>query len=68
MHSNITDSMIFDYIDSSFFLYKVCEGCESVILQEHIFCPKCDSYNFDSTYKRIKERFYTLIKNEANTN
>lgn len=53
---------IIEYVISSYFYYKVCEGCESVILEHRAFCPLCDSYNFDYTFKRISERVVELTK------
>lgn len=53
---------IVEYVISSYFYYKVCEGCESVVLEHRIFCPLCDSYNFDYTFKRIKNRVVELTK------
>jgi hypothetical protein len=60
---------ITEYIISSYFYYKVCEGCESVVLEHRIFCPLCDSYNFDCSFKRISDRVVELAEtnNEAVT-
>jgi hypothetical protein len=51
---------ITEYIISSYFYYKVCEGCESVVLEHRVFCPLCDSYNYDYTFKRIIDRVIEL--------
>jgi len=51
---------ITEYIISSYFYYKVCEGCESVVLEHRVFCPLCDSYNFDYSFKRISDRVVEL--------
>jgi rRNA maturation endonuclease Nob1 len=58
---------ISEYVISSYFYYKVCEGCESVILEHRVFCPLCDSYNFDYSFKRINERVVELasVNHEA---
>jgi RNA polymerase subunit RPABC4/transcription elongation factor Spt4 len=40
-------------IKGSWFWYKVCEGCETVILYEETFCPKCRGYRFDENRQRI---------------
>jgi hypothetical protein len=60
---------ITEYVISSYFYYKVCEGCESVILEHRVFCPLCDSYNFDYSFKRINERVVELaaVNHEAFT-
>jgi len=56
---------LFDYFASSYFYYKVCEGCEFVVLQDRIFCPFCDSYNFDSSYKRISTRVNEIVDKDT---
>ena len=58
---------ITDHIAYSYFYYKVCEGCESVILHHHVFCPVCDGYNFDMSYRRIKQRVKELINHDDET-
>ena len=40
-------------IKSTWFWYKVCNGCEAVAMFSDIFCPKCRGYNFDENRKRI---------------
>lgn len=42
--------------------YKVCEGCESVVIYDEIFCPMCDSYRFDSNEERVKATARELAK------
>jgi len=44
--------------------YKVCEGCESVVLVESIFCPVCDAYRFDTNIERIKKTVNALATRE----
>lgn len=44
--------------------YKVCEGCESVVLRESVFCPVCDSYRFDLNSEKIKKTVNELAKRE----
>jgi len=44
--------------------YKVCEGCESVVIHDEIFCPMCDSYRFDSNIERVKKTAEILSKKE----
>ena len=48
--------------------YKVCEGCESVVLKSTVFCPICEAYRFDSkkdriikTVKVLEEKAQTVI-------
>ena len=45
-----------EYILNMYYLYKVCEGCEAVLLYERAICPICKAYRFDSDRKRIKEQ------------
>jgi rRNA maturation endonuclease Nob1 len=42
--------------------YKVCEGCESVVIYDKIFCPICDAYRFDSNVDRVKKTAIELSK------
>lgn len=53
---------ISEYVLSSYFYYKVCEGCESVILEHRAFCPLCKSYNFDYSFKRINNRMFEIAE------
>jgi hypothetical protein len=56
---------IAEYILTSYFYYKVCEGCESVILEHRIFCPLCNSYNFDYSFKRINNRIFEIAETNS---
>jgi len=33
--------------------YKVCEGCESVVIYNTVFCPVCQTYRFDDNSERV---------------
>lgn len=44
--------------------YKVCEGCESVILFESVFCPVCDAYRFNEDHEYVKKIVNELAKRE----
>jgi hypothetical protein len=37
-------------------LYKVCEGCESIVRAEAVHCPNCHGYRFDSESPRVVEQ------------
>ena len=37
-------------------LYKVCEGCESIVTLQAGTCPNCHSYRFDEDPKRVIEQ------------
>jgi rRNA maturation endonuclease Nob1 len=34
-------------------LYKVCEGCESIVSREANTCPNCHGYRFDEDDQRV---------------
>lgn len=40
-------------IKSTWFWYKVCEGCEGVVMYHETFCPKCRGYHFDENRRRV---------------
>jgi hypothetical protein len=40
-------------INGTWFWYKVCEGCDAVILFSDVFCPKCRGYHHNENRKRI---------------
>lgn len=33
--------------------YKVCEGCESIVLVKAVTCPSCHGYRFDDSHERV---------------
>lgn len=33
--------------------FKVCEGCESIVVRKAAFCPNCNSYRFDESAERV---------------
>lgn len=43
-------------------LYKVCEGCESIVLREAVTCPNCHGYRFDLDPRRVVEQAEVLGK------
>ena len=43
-------------------LYKVCEGCESIVVQGAITCPNCHGYRFDSDPERVRVQAEILGK------
>jgi uncharacterized OB-fold protein len=45
-----------DYILNTYYLYKVCEGCDAVLLYERAICPRCKAYRFESGKKIIKKQ------------
>lgn len=34
-------------------LYKVCEGCESIVVSQANSCPNCHGYRFDTDHERV---------------
>lgn len=43
-------------------LYKVCEGCESIVMREATTCPNCHGYRFDSNAARVSSQAEILGK------
>ena len=43
-------------------LYKVCEGCESVVLFDSIFCPLCSGYRFNEDLSVLVQTIKALLK------
>jgi hypothetical protein len=37
-------------------LYKVCEGCESIVSTQANTCPNCHGYRFDENSVRVIEQ------------
>ncbi len=33
--------------------YKVCEGCESIVVRKANTCPNCHGYRFDTSAERL---------------
>lgn len=43
-------------------LYKVCEGCESIVMLEAATCPNCHGYRFDTDAERVRSQAEILGK------
>jgi len=43
-------------------LYKVCEGCESIVVAEAATCPNCHGYRFDLDPARVRAQAEVLGK------
>jgi hypothetical protein len=43
-------------------LYKVCEGCESIVVREAAGCPNCHGYRFDTDPERVRSQAQILGK------
>lgn len=37
-------------------VYKVCEGCDSIVGHQVVLCPNCHSYRFDEAPIRVVEQ------------
>ncbi|HUB66280.1 MAG TPA: hypothetical protein VL981_02190 [Candidatus Methylacidiphilales bacterium] len=48
-------------------LYKVCEGCESIVMREAATCPNCHGYRFDTDPKRVISQAAILGKRLPNS-
>ena len=55
-------------IKTSWFWYKVCEGCEAVVMYEETFCPKCRGYHFDENRKRVINEIVSRYKEKFKRN
>jgi uncharacterized paraquat-inducible protein A len=42
--------------------YKVCEGCESIVVEDAVTCPNCHGYRFDASPERVKTQAEVLGK------
>jgi Zn finger protein HypA/HybF involved in hydrogenase expression len=43
-------------------LYKVCEGCESIVVVDAATCPNCHGYRFDLDTTRVRSQAEILGK------
>ena len=48
-------------------LYKVCEGCESIVVREAATCPNCHGYRFDTNNVRVRSQAEILGKRLPNS-
>jgi precorrin-6B methylase 2 len=48
-------------------LYKVCEGCDSIVMQSTLICPSCKSYRFDYNEDNISDMAANLANNDQKT-
>lgn len=47
--------------------YKFCEGCESVILIDSIFCPVCDGYRFNTNLDIVTKAVHVLANKKQSS-
>jgi len=48
-------------------LYKVCEGCESIVMAKATTCPSCHGYRFDDEPQRVIDQAILLGSRPATT-
>lgn len=48
-------------------LYKICEGCESIVVLQANHCPNCHGYRFDDDPERISEHAKLLGSRPQNS-
>lgn len=41
-------------------LYKVCEGCDSIVGCDVVICPNCHGYRFDASPDRVVDQALEL--------
>lgn len=47
--------------------YKVCEGCESIVVVKASTCPSCHGYRFDEESARVVTQAKVLASRPATT-
>jgi hypothetical protein len=45
-------------------VYKVCEGCDSIVGAAAVLCPNCHSYRFDVSAERVIQQAKALGSRE----
>lgn len=45
-------------------LYKICEGCDSIVTEAVVTCPNCHSYRFNSDHQEIIDHALILGSRE----
>ena len=53
---------IADKISKNLDHFKVCQGCESVVFYDSIFCPLCSGYRYDYNPANIKKAVQVLLE------
>jgi uncharacterized paraquat-inducible protein A len=44
--------------------YKICEGCESIVLLKANHCPNCHAYRFEANPEKVREQARMLSRRE----
>lgn len=51
-------------VEASYFLYKICEGCDRLVMYERAICPNCNAYRFDTKKKNVVKSIKKFIESE----
>jgi len=51
-------------VEASYFLYKICEGCDCLVMYETNVCSNCNTYRFNTKKSSIIKHVKLLIKKE----
>ncbi len=57
---------LYDHIESSYFLYKICEGCDKLLMHTYAVCPNCNAYRFNTMKSHVVKKLKKLLKQEQN--
>jgi hypothetical protein len=44
--------------------FKICEGCESIVVAKAHLCPNCHAYQFETDPDKVKEQAGILSRRE----
>jgi uncharacterized paraquat-inducible protein A len=47
--------------------YKICEGCDSIVMSETRLCPVCHSYRFNNKENEVMDQAMKLSEEEQTT-
>jgi hypothetical protein len=47
--------------------YKICEGCDSIVLTKAVTCPNCAGYRFEETAQLVIEQARMLVSRQRQT-
>ncbi len=55
---------LYEHIESSYFLYKICEGCDKLLMHTYDVCPNCNAYRFNTAKSQVVKKLKKLLKQE----
>lgn len=47
--------------------YKICEGCDSIVMAKAATCPNCASYRFEDEIQRVVAQARILGRKQRST-